>query len=85
MVITESAIDALSYHAIRQLQQARYISIGGAMNPAQPALIKAAVCRLPPGGRLIIATDNDPGGDRLAAQIKAIAAGAQRPDMGYDE
>jgi hypothetical protein len=55
------------------------------MNPAQPALIKAAVCCLPPGGRLIIATDNDPGGDRLAAQIRAIAAEAQRPDIAVTE
>lgn len=81
LVIAEAAIDALSYHAIRRPVQTRYISIGGAMNPEQPALIRAAISRLPAGGRVIIATDNDEGGDRLADQIMAIAEATERADM----
>ena len=78
LVIVEAAIDALSYHALRAPRQARYISIGGAMNPEQPALITAAINRLPADACVIIATDNDEGGNKLAEQVKALAAATQR-------
>lgn len=81
LVIAESAIDALSYHTIRRPAATRYLSLGGTMNPEQPALIRAAIERLPAGGRVIVATDNDEGGDRLADQIEALAAATERPDL----
>jgi len=59
----------------------RYISIGGTLNPQQPALIRSAIERLPTDGQLIIATDNDAGGDALAEQIKTLAAVVERPDL----
>ena len=81
LAIVNSVIDALSYHALHRPAGTRLISVDGAINPERSALIKAAIERLPPGGRLVIATANDEGGDELAAQVKAIAAGTQRPDI----
>ncbi len=73
LVIAESAIDALSYAALKPDEHTRYASTGGAMNPNQPALIYAAIRRMPEGSTLIIATDNDAAGRELAGQIEAIA------------
>ncbi|MGB5830554.1 MAG: toprim domain-containing protein [Thiohalocapsa sp.] len=77
--MTESGIDALSYAALHPDAQARYASIGGAMNPTQPALIRAALAKMPPGATLILAMDNDQAGHDLAAGLEALACEA-RPD-----
>jgi len=52
LVFAESAIDALSYAAMHPDQHTRYASIGGAPNPKQPALIAAAIARIPPGSEI---------------------------------
>jgi hypothetical protein len=46
---------------------------GGALNPTQPALIQAAIERMGEGAEIIIATDNDPDGRKLADAIGALA------------
>lgn len=81
LVIAESGIDALSHAALHPNGRARYASTGGAMNPRQPELIRAAVGRMGPGSRLVIAADNDPAGRALAGQIEAIAHEAARSDI----
>ena len=73
LVICESGIDALSYAALHPDDQARYCSTGGAMNPNQPELIRAAIARMGEGSRIILATDNDASGRELAIQIEALA------------
>jgi hypothetical protein len=70
LVIAESAIDALSYAALHPDEHARYASFGGAMNPSQPALIRAAIERLSLGAVVRIATDNDEEGAGFAAIIE---------------
>lgn len=70
LVIAETAIDALSHFAMKRPEAARYVSTAGSLNPAQPELIRRAAEKLPAGGRVILATDNDPGGDTLAALIR---------------
>ena len=70
LVVCETAIDALSHFALRRLGNARYLSTAGSLNPAQPELLRRAAERLPEGSRVIIATDNDPGGDALALAIR---------------
>jgi len=75
LVITESAIDALSYHALHQPEKTRYFSIAGEMNPMQRELLSSAMKKLPPGGTVIIATDQDSGGAHLAQSIRDIAEG----------
>lgn len=86
LVVTESAIDALSHAALRPSPHSRYASIGGAMNPEQPELLRLAAQMLPPGSRVVIATDNDEGGDRLLGAIRealrplGIATVEDRPE-----
>ena len=74
LVITESAIDALSHFALRRPPFTRYASTAGALNHVQPDLIRQAVASLPPRSVVIIATDNDAGGDKLAAVIRELLA-----------
>lgn len=74
LVIAESGIDTLSYAALHPDEHARYVSFGGALNPHQPALIEAAVDRLPSGATVRIATDNDAEGASFAALIERLVA-----------
>ena len=72
LVIEESAIDSLSY-------QARYASIGGKINPAQPGLIRSAILRMPEGSEIIAAMDADAAGaacccDRHCDQSQRIVS-----------
>ncbi|MFA6016295.1 MAG: DUF3991 and TOPRIM domain-containing protein [Gallionellaceae bacterium] len=85
LVITESAIDGLSYHTLHRPERTRYFSIGGEMNPIQPELLTSAMKKLPHGGTVIIATDHDTAGKHLAERIKDIVAGAERDDLGIIE
>jgi len=81
LVITESAIEALSYHAIHEPEETRYFSIAGEMNPTQRQLLETAFLKLPPGMTIRMATNNDAGGRHLAGQIKAIALATGRADL----
>ena len=49
------------------------MSTGGALNPQQPALIRGAIEKLPAGAVVLLAFDNDEGGEKLAAEVKAVA------------
>jgi hypothetical protein len=73
LVLTESTIDALSFHALHKSNFSRYMSTGGALNPQQPALIRGAIEKLPAGAVVLLAFDNDEGGEKLAAEVKAVA------------
>lgn len=72
LVICETAIDALSYAALHEIERTRFISTAGALNPAQPELLARAMKKLPEGGKIVLALDNDEGGDQLLAQMQAI-------------
>jgi len=81
LVITESAIESLSYHAIHKPEGTRYFSIAGEMNPTQRQLLETAFRKLPPGASIRIATNHDAGGRHLAGEIKAIALATDRADL----
>jgi hypothetical protein len=81
LVITESAIEALSYHAIHKPEGTRYFSIAGEMNPTQRQLLESAFLKLPPDAAIRIATNHDAGGRHLAEQIKAIALATGRTNL----
>jgi hypothetical protein len=81
LVIAESAIEALSYHALHHPARTRYFSIAGETNPAQRLLITAACAKLPPGATFIIVTNNDDGGRHLAVQLRGLALAAGREDL----
>lgn len=89
LVLTESAIDALSFHVLQGDASTRYMSTGGSLNPQQPALIRGAMEKLPPGGVVLLAFDNDPGGEKLAEEVQAFAPSGRDvrrvlPDGGKD-
>jgi Toprim-like/Protein of unknown function (DUF3991) len=74
LVIAESAIDALSHFALRRPENTRYVSTAGSFNPIQPELIRRAAEKLGAGARVILATDNDEGGDDITLTIRGILA-----------
>ncbi len=81
LVITESAIESLSYHVLHRPEATRYFSIAGEMNPTQHQLLESAFRKLPPGAAIRIATNHDAGGHHLAGEIKAIALATDRVDL----
>ena len=84
LVIAESVIDALSYAALHPDDNTRYASIGGKLNPSQPALICSAIERLQPGAVVRIAMDNDTDGATMGAKIERLAAETGRGDLSVE-
>ena len=72
LVIAETAVDALSYAALFGTDRTRFVSTAGQLSPEQPELIHSAVEKLPSGGDVMAATDNDEAGTQLAERIEAI-------------
>lgn len=73
LVLTESAIDAMSFHVLQGDAWTRYMSTGGSLNPQQPALLRGAIEKLAPSGVVLLAFDLDEGGEKLAEEVRAIA------------
>lgn len=73
VIVTESAIDALSHAQLTQNMELAYISIGGTLSPKQIDLFKGLIGKLyAKGAKLVIATDNDHGGELFYSQIKEL-------------
>ncbi len=72
LVLSESAIDGISYQALHNMLFTRYLSIGGSMNPDQLKLLFLAMCKME-GGEVLLAFDNDLDGEKIADQVRAIA------------
>lgn len=72
LVIAETAIDAISYHQLNPDELARYLSTGGTLSAYQCELVGRAMAKMPAGSTIVLITDNDGGGHRIAAQLKAI-------------
>jgi len=83
LVVTETALDGLSYLAIRGGRETRVVSIAGQPNPQQPELLRRAMHELPSGGRVVSAMDRDAGGDSLTLQISSIFAAMNRDDLEF--
>ena len=75
LVVVEGAIDALSYHQLAPRPHTQYGSTGGGFGPRTFDAIQRVVARLSAGGRVIIAVDNDAGGQKLGKQIELAVAG----------
>lgn len=90
LVFTESAIDGISYQGLHPDDLwTRYMSTGGALNSQQPALIRGAMEKLPAYAVVLLAFDNDEGGEKLVQEVKAIAPAGRElrrviPDTGKD-
>lgn len=72
LLMTESAIDALSYHQLNPDPQTRYISTAGALSDYQRNVVRDAIQAMPPSAAIVLAFDNDPGGERLAREIHEL-------------
>ena len=92
LVIVESAIDAMSYHQLftNKNPNTRYISTGGTISDKQLDLIKTAMAEMTKlGGEIVIATDNDEAGNKLAKTLVKEAPSQSKitrdvPERGKD-
>jgi hypothetical protein len=76
LLITESAIDALSYHQLfsNENTKTRYIATGGTISNYQLKLIKTAMADMANlGGEIALATDHDEAGNKLAKTLADVA------------
>ena len=79
LVIVESPIDALSFHQLHGDDRTRYLATGGTISPRQQELIESELRAIAQkSGVIIIATDNDEPGNKLAEQIDSLA-----PDVNF--
>ena len=79
IVVTESAIDAMSHAQATGDAEAAYLSIGGQPSEEQWELVEVALRKAQERGAAIeVGTDNDEAGERLASRIAGIAPGATR-------
>ena len=72
MVLTESAIDALSYAALfpDAEDRTRYVSLGGKPNATKPSLVQSTMASLPEGAEIVAAFDADDAGRVLVNVVR---------------
>ena len=74
LVICESPIDCLSYHQLFPDPNTRYMATGGTLSQKQKNLLRGAFEKIHrQGGEIIIATDNDEAGLKMASQLNTLA------------
>ena len=84
LVVTESAIDALSYAKLmnkrdpKQFFNTRFISTEGAFSPEVKDLIAAEIAAMPENANVIAAFDNDDQGWKYAAELKEMCSSLNR-------
>lgn len=73
LVIVKSPIDALSHYQLKQDKHIRYIATGGTFSALQKQMLKAEIDKMiANSNEIIIATDNDDAGEKLAREIKQL-------------
>jgi hypothetical protein len=80
LVVTESAIDALSHSQLHPEARSttRYLSTAGQPSPSQMDLLDRTFARLPFDTTVVAAVDSDAAGRELANRIRALAHGHAR-------
>jgi hypothetical protein len=76
LVFAEAVIDVFSYHQLHRDDHACYASTGGSFGEPQARFIARAIAKMGPGATIVIATDNDDAGEKLAAKIADLAGRA---------
>ena len=74
IALTESGVDALSLAQLVGRRNALYLSTGGALSVHTLNAIKATAARFP-AAEILLAFDNDQGGETFAAQVEQALAG----------
>lgn len=72
LVIAESAIDCMSYHQLRGDPYTSYVSLAGQFSPRQQDLLAELLLSFPALQTVVLAFDNDQGGDSFAETIGAL-------------
>jgi 5S rRNA maturation endonuclease (ribonuclease M5) len=73
VVICESIIDAMSYAQLNHVHGDVYISMGGALSAHQKDLLMRFFSTTPGIQAVVLATDSDEAGERMASEIAQIA------------
>lgn len=74
ILIFETAIDALSLASIEGTNGMRFVSTAGHPSPMQNELLLDVAQTLGSGGKIVIAVDNDEGGDRMLQNLRHLLA-----------
>jgi hypothetical protein len=82
LILTESAIDALSHAALfpDAEDRTRYASLGGKPSRRQTGLLQATIAKLPEWAEIVAAFDADPAGRRLAGEIRGVVANSSKTE-----
>lgn len=80
LVFGEAAIDVLSYATLEGLDRTRFVSLSGQPSPAQLELARAAMLKQP-SGEVVLAFDNDEGGDKLGDRFMEMFGEVGRDDL----
>lgn len=78
MIVCETAIDMLSYAALKGIAGKRFFSTAGQISPMQVDCLQSAANNMPETAIIILACDNDPGGHQLADQIQEVLTNTGR-------
>lgn len=69
MIVCETAIDMLSYAALKGLEGKRLFSTSGQISSSQAECLRTAAAKMPGDAVIVLAFDNDDGGYQLAERI----------------
>ena len=83
LVVTESAIDALSHHVLVNDPHARYGSIAGKPTALQLEVVRCVFLSMPKGSEIVSAMDADDGGRALADLIENVFGRCGRDDLTF--
>lgn len=75
LTLAEAAIDALSHFALFRPQNASYGAVSGGMKDNQFDCLIAVTRKMPSLQKIILAVDNDQGGEKIASRIENYLAG----------
>lgn len=75
LILAEGAIDALSHFALFKPLNASYGAVSGGMKGQQFDCLMAVISKMPKLERIILAVDNDKGGEKIASRIESYLAG----------
>jgi hypothetical protein len=77
LVVTESAIDALSYFQLHPdpADRTRFLSTGGAPSTRQVEMLERVLAQLPSASWVVAAVDSDDAGVKLASRIEDLVRG----------
>ena len=70
LIIAEAAIDALSYETLFPSQHAMYLATCGGLSVRQTGMLTKLLADISSIKSVIIITDNDEGGDRIATKLQ---------------